>query len=164
MSWHDSVCADMVMEKELRVLRQDHREMNVSLDLSWAFEFSKPALSGVLPPTRPHLLVVTPSLSLWGHFYIKTTSCKNLKGFGFFKIYLFYALFLPLWMCICASCLQRSQEGITYPRIGDTTVWMLGSEFVPSTRAVNALNLRTTSPAPRFRFYVYIFDSLLYMM
>jgi hypothetical protein len=51
----------MVLEKELRVLHPEPPAQRETLDLAWASETSKPTLSDTLPPTRPHLLILSNS-------------------------------------------------------------------------------------------------------
>ena len=56
---HGSVPTNMVLEEELGVLPSDWQQAGREpLDLTWAFETSKPATSDTLPPTRPHLLIL----------------------------------------------------------------------------------------------------------
>jgi hypothetical protein len=56
---HGSMQADMVLEKELRVLHP-HRQQaeRHTLDLTRTLETSKPAPGDTLPPTRPDLLIL----------------------------------------------------------------------------------------------------------
>ena len=58
---HGSVQADTVLEEELRGLHPDLRQVAESLSLAWAFETSKPTPGDTLPPTRPHLLILSNS-------------------------------------------------------------------------------------------------------
>ena len=47
--------ADMVLEKELRVL---HLDLQVTLGLAWALETSKSITNSMFPLRRPHVLIL----------------------------------------------------------------------------------------------------------
>ena len=57
---------DKVLEKELRALHLDLQAAGRERLWAWngLFETSKPILSDILPPTRPHLLILSNSAKL----------------------------------------------------------------------------------------------------
>jgi hypothetical protein len=59
--------ADMVLERELKVLHPDSQAAGKreTPGLGWVFQISKPTPSDILPPTRPHLLVLSNSATPW---------------------------------------------------------------------------------------------------
>lgn len=83
---HGNTEADMILKKKLRILHLDpqatEREL---LGLVWAFETSKSIPSDILPPMRPHLLILlkywyslmTKHWNIWadgGHSYSNPSS------------------------------------------------------------------------------------------
>jgi hypothetical protein len=74
--------ADMVLEKELRVLHLDWqaagRESGTGPGLSfWSLKAHPP--SDTLPPSRPHVLIVLLPMSLWGPFSLKPSHTPYFK-------------------------------------------------------------------------------------
>jgi hypothetical protein len=66
--------ADVILEKELRVLHPDWQATGSELKHTFS--------NKVIPSLKPHVLIVPLPIDLWGHFYLNHhRNCKpNSKG------------------------------------------------------------------------------------